>query len=280
MSNKIKELAPIDYTSRDFESIKRDLLEYTKIYYPDTIKDFNDASFASLMFDTVAYVGDILSFYLDYNVNETFMSTATEFQNIVKHARTLGYKREGAIAAHGEVSVFIIVPTNETSTGPDTNYIPVLRKGTLFSSDSGVQYTLLEDIDYAHPGNEVIVATVNETTGYPTEFAIKAKGQIMSGQLARETIPVGDFERFLKLQIPARNITEVVAVIDSEGHEYFEVDYLSQNIVFKPLKNRNEDKITAPSVLKAVPVPRRYVVERTGNQTFLQFGYGSDREMQ
>ena len=278
MSNKIKELAPIDYTSRDFESIKRDLLEYTKIYYPDTIKDFNDASFASLMFDTVAYVGDILSFYLDYNVNETFMSTATEFQNIVKHARTLGYKREGAIAAHGEVSVFIIVPTNETSTGPDTNYIPVLRKGTLFSSDSGVQYTLLEDIDYAHPGNEVIVATVNETTGHPTEFAIKAKGQIMSGQLARETIPVGDFERFLKLQIPARNITEVVAVIDSEGHEYFEVDYLSQNIVFKPLKNRNEDKITAPSVLKAVPVPRRYVVERTGNQTFLQFGYGSDRE--
>ena len=62
MSNKIKELAPIDYTSRDFESIKRDLLEYTKIYYPDTIKDFNDASFASLMFDTVAYVGDIISF--------------------------------------------------------------------------------------------------------------------------------------------------------------------------------------------------------------------------
>ena len=278
MSNKIKELAPIDYTSRDFESIKRDLLEYTKIYYPDTIKDFNDASFASLMFDTVAYVGDIISFYLDYNVNETFMSTANEFQNIIKHARTLGYKREGAIAAHGEVSFFIIVPSNAASTGPDTDYIPILRRGTVLSSASGVQYTLVEDVDFAHPNNEVVVATVNETSGYPTEFAIRASGQVMSGQLQTETLSVGDFERFLKLEVPARNITEIVSVVDAEGHEYFEVDYLSQNIVYKALKNRNSDKATAPSILKAVPVPRRFVVERDGRTTYLQFGYGSDRE--
>tara|TARA_R100000008_G_scaffold86784_1_gene81588 strand:- start:1019 stop:2818 length:1800 start_codon:yes stop_codon:yes gene_type:complete len=278
MANKIKELAPIDYTSRDFETIKKELLEYAKIYYPDTVKDFNDASFASLMFDTVAYVGDILSFYLDYNVNETFMSTATEFQNILKHARTLGYKREGAIASHGEVSVFVIVPSNAESTGPDTDYIPILRKGTTFSSTSGVQYTLVEDIDFSHPNNEIVPATVNETTGYPTEFAIKSSGQVMSGQLATQILPVGDFERFLKVELPVRNVTEIMSVVDSEGHEYFEVDYLSQNIVFKALKNRNKDKITAPSILKAVPVPRRYVVEREGAQIFLQFGYGSDRE--
>jgi hypothetical protein len=278
MSSKIKELAPIDYTSRDFESLKRDLIEYTKIYYPDTIKDFNDASFASLMFDTVAYVGDILSFYLDYNVNETFMSTATEYENILRHARTLGYKSEGAVAAHGEIDTFIIVPTNETGTGPDTDYIPILRRGTTFSSDTGIQYTLVEDIDFAYPNNQVLVASVNETTGNPTEFAIKSKGQIMSGQLSREVLTVGEFEKFLKIEISTRNITEILSVTDSEGHEYFEVDYLSQNIVFKALKNRNKDKITTPSILKAVPVPRRYVIERDGNRTYLQFGYGSDRE--
>ena len=96
MANKIKELAPIDYTSRDFESIKRDLLEYTKIYYPDTIKDFNDASFASLMFDTVAYVGDILSYYLDYQANESFLDTSIEIKNIVNLSKQLGYKQKGA----------------------------------------------------------------------------------------------------------------------------------------------------------------------------------------
>ena len=68
MSNKNrKNKVAVNYTSRDFDSIKRDLLGYTKRYYPDTFKDFNEASFGSLLLDTVAYVGDVLSFYLDYN---------------------------------------------------------------------------------------------------------------------------------------------------------------------------------------------------------------------
>ena len=74
----------IKYTSRDFESIKTDLVEYAKRYYPNTYKDFSDASFGSLLFDTVAYVGDILSYYVDYNVNESFLDTALEYDNIKK----------------------------------------------------------------------------------------------------------------------------------------------------------------------------------------------------
>ena len=63
---------PIRYTSRNFNSIKEDLVNYVKRYYPDNYKDFNQASFGSIMFDTVAYTGDILSFYLDYQTNESF----------------------------------------------------------------------------------------------------------------------------------------------------------------------------------------------------------------
>jgi len=74
---------PIDYTSRDFDSIREDLINYTKRYYPDTFKDFSEASFGSLMLDTVAYVGDIMSFYLDYQVNESFIDTAVDFKNIL-----------------------------------------------------------------------------------------------------------------------------------------------------------------------------------------------------
>ena len=66
----------IRYTSRDFESIKNDLVEYTRRYYSDTYKDFNAASFGSLKLDTVAYIGDILSFHLDYKVNESFLDSA------------------------------------------------------------------------------------------------------------------------------------------------------------------------------------------------------------
>ena len=57
-----KQLASIKYTSRDYSYIKNDLVEYAKRYYPDNFKDFNDASFGALMIDSVAYVGDILSF--------------------------------------------------------------------------------------------------------------------------------------------------------------------------------------------------------------------------
>ena len=71
-----KKQIPINYTNRDFSTIRQSLVEHAKRYYPDTYKDFNEASFGSLMLDTVAYVGDILSFYLDYQANESFLETA------------------------------------------------------------------------------------------------------------------------------------------------------------------------------------------------------------
>ena len=76
---------PIKYTSRDYDSIRRDLIEHAKRYYPDSFKDFSEASFGSLMIDTVSYVGDVLSFYLDYQVNEGFLESAIEYNNVVRH---------------------------------------------------------------------------------------------------------------------------------------------------------------------------------------------------
>ena len=75
MADQQKKILPINYTNRDYESIRDDLLEIAERYYPDTFQDFSEASFGSLMLDAVAYVGDQLSFYLDYNVNESFMDT-------------------------------------------------------------------------------------------------------------------------------------------------------------------------------------------------------------
>ena len=86
---------PIKYTSRDFNSIKNDLIEHAKRYYPDNYNDFSRASFGSLMLDTVSYVGDVLSYYLDYSVNESFMDTAVEFANVRRHAKNYGYNFSG-----------------------------------------------------------------------------------------------------------------------------------------------------------------------------------------
>ena len=85
MPDKQNKIVPINYTNREFSSIKEDLIEIAERFYPDTFRDFSEASFGSLLLDSVAYVGDQLSFYLDYNVNESFLDTAYQFKNVVRH---------------------------------------------------------------------------------------------------------------------------------------------------------------------------------------------------
>ena len=129
--------APIKYTSKEFDTIKTELVKYAKRYYPDTYKDFGDASFGSLALDSVAYVGDMLSFYLDYQVNESFLDTATEVDNIIKLSNQLGYKHEGSPSSIGVVDLFIICPANATGLGPDANYLPIVEAGFSLGSDAG-----------------------------------------------------------------------------------------------------------------------------------------------
>ena len=166
----------IKYTSRDFNSIRQDLVEYAKRYYSDTFKDFNEAGFGSLMIDSVSYIGDVLSFYLDYSVNESFLDTAIEFENILKIGRQLGYKFPGNPAAFGQVDMYIIVPALATGVGPDTTYLPILKKGSTFSSINGSNYSLVENINFNSDTTETVVARVNSTTGAPISYAVKKTG--------------------------------------------------------------------------------------------------------
>tara|TARA_Y100001938_G_C8100388_1_gene441241 strand:- start:462 stop:2279 length:1818 start_codon:yes stop_codon:yes gene_type:complete len=277
-ADKSRQLTSIKYTSRDYQTIKDDLVEYAKRYYSDSFKDFNDASFGALMLDTVAYVGDILSFYLDYQANESFIDTSLEFNNVIRHGKNLGYKFQRNFAASGMVSLYIMVPATSVGQAPDTKYMPILKRGAEFSSKGGALFTLTGDVDFSDPKNQIVVAKVNASTGVPTHYAIKAQGQVLSGRLQQELVNIGEFQKFLRLKLTDINITEVVSIFDSEGHQYFEVDYLSQNMVHVPVPNRS-DRSQATSVLKPVPVPRRFTVEHEIDGTYVQFGYGSDSEI-
>ena len=273
-----KKFPPINYTSRDFNSIKSDLVEYAKRYYPTTFKDFNDASFGALMLDTVAYVGDIVSYYLDHQANESFLSTAVEYDNIVKLARQTGYKFQHRASSSGIISAFILCPANANGIGPDTKYIPVLRPGSTFATPSGATFILNEAINFASAENEVVVAQV-DADNTPTYYAIRAFGVVTSGDLDQEQVTLGAFEKFRTIELATDDITEIISVTDSEGHSYFEVDHLSQNTIHVPVVNNRSDKSKVSAILLPVIVPRRFVVERERTKTFLQFGYGSDSEI-
>ncbi len=272
---------PINYTSRDFQTIKNDLENYAKRYYPTTFKDFSEASFGSMMLDMVAYVGDQLSFYADFQANESFLDSAIRFENIVRLSETLGYKHTGAARSTGLVAFYMLIPVAASSRAPDTDYLPILQAGTTLTGNSNAVFTLIEDVDFSDPANEITVARTNTTTGNPTFFAVRAFGQVVSGQQFSEQITVGNYQRFLRLRLENSNITEVISVKDSQGNEYFEVEHLSQDIVLSQVPNNDSTtRSTVPYNIRTKPVPRRFVTEYdTSGNTFIQFGYGSSENL-
>lgn len=271
---------PIRYTSRDFNSIKEDLVNYAKRYYPDNYKDFNQASFGSLVFDTVAYTGDILSFYLDYQTNESFLDTANEYNNVVKLTRQMGYKYRGRPSTHGYVSFFVLVPADSTGLSPDSSYIPVLKRRTQVSSAGGENFILTEDVDFRKASNEVVVGRVNTSTGLPTHYIIKATGRVISGRLAQKNITMGAFKKFNRIFLGDANVSEILECTDLEGHEYYEVEHLAQDVIYREIPNTDSSTRDAtPMLLKPTAVPRRFVVERNRGETYMQFGYGSEEDI-
>ncbi len=269
-------IIPINYTNREFATIREDLIQLAERFYPDTFKDFSEASFGSLMIDTVAYVGDQLSFYLDYQANEGFLNSAVEYNNIVRHALQLGYRFEGRPSTFGRVALYIIVPATATGIGPDRSYIPILKRGTSFQSINGLMYMLTENIDFSDPKNKVVVAEVDTDTGAPSQYAIKTYGNVVSGRFGQERFSVGPYEKFKSLLLENPNISEITSVYDSKGNEYYEVPYLSQDVIYREVSNPNYRNDNVPSILKPLTVPRRFTTlfERGGVR--LQFGTGNE----
>ena len=274
MPDNQKKIVPINYTNREFESIRSDLLQIAERFYPDSFQDFSEASFGSLMIDAVAYVGDQLSFYLDYNVNESFLDTAYQFNNVVRHGRILGYKYTGRPSTYGTVALYVMVPASAIAIGPDRAYLPTLKRGSRFTSETGLSYVLTENVNFANSKNPIVIARTDETTGAPTHFAIKSYGTVVSGYFGSETVTIGAYQKFKRIRLTTLNLSEIISVFDSDGNEYYEVDYLAQDMVYKEIGNSNFKNDNVPSILKPYLVSRKFIVQHERNNTYIQFGSG------
>ena len=275
--SKLKK-TPIKYTSRDYDSIREDLLSHAKRYYSEEWKDFSKSTINSLLIDSVAYIGDVLSYYLDYQANESFLDTAIEFKNIRNHARALGYKYAGTPSTYGTISIFCLIPANSDGSAPNMKYLPIVKQGSSFSSTNGGTYSLTEDVRFDNPKNEIRGARFNDTTGATTFFAVKAMGQVVSGLFERITVDLSDssFEKFRKIKIGNNTITDVISVVDADGNKYYEVENLAQEVVFVEATNKSAKSDGVRSILKPYIAARRFVLEQDDTGTYLQFGFGSE----
>ena len=213
----------ISYMSKDFDSIKSDLIAYVKRYFPNEFQDFNDASGGMAILDLMAYVGDVLSYNIDKQVNETFINRAIETKNIVNLAQAYGYKPRKTTPAITTLSLTSVVTT---STSADQ--LTVIQKGSKVFTNLNpvVSFEILEDIDFSDARRR----TYKEAGGSST---ITVSGvSAVAGSSKKFQYSINDPVKFLKIRLPDRNVTEIVSVSATDGSEYFQVDSLAVDTVF------------------------------------------------
>ncbi len=281
----LKKKRTISYLNKDFDGFRADLLEYARTFFPDKIQDFSEASVGGMFLDMAAYVGDVMSFYLDHQFQELNIETAVERKNIERHVRSAGVTMSGASPAVCDVNFSVTVPAiySEGEYIPDRKACPVIRKNTSVISTSAVEFLLTEDIDFSELNRfDELVARYRvrntSTDGNPSYFTLTRAGTCVSGKIGEKKVNLGDtFVPFRKIIIPVANVTDILSIYDSEGNRYYEVDSLTQDTVFTSVINGDpNDQDLVPETLELIPAPYRYVKKYNLNtgKTTIQFGSG------
>lgn len=273
----------LKYLNRDFESFKRDFIEHLKVYFPDTVQDFNESSVGMMFTEMASFIGDNLSFYLDKRFNESFLETARERKNVFKHAKQLGFKAFGKTAATGVVDAFLKVPAIRSGQKiiPDMRFAGKIKKGAKLKSTAGETYETLEDVDFStvrsNDSRYVQVGDRDPVTKAPTTFVLKKIDvDVAAGETKTTTVTIGGYEAFKKVTLGDEDVLEVTQIDDAEGNRWYEVEFLAQDTVFDGLANTGEDSDDVPFVLKLRSVPYRFITEFDvdANRMSVIFGSG------
>jgi len=288
----------LNYINKDFASIKSNLIEYAKTYFPNSYKDFNETSPGMMLLEMSAYVGDVLSFYIDQQYREMLLPLAEERKNIINIAKMMGYKIKPIVASHVELTVKQAVGTNghATNPGPDYSSATVLAEGfqAISSVDSDIIFETLDVVDFTASGSTSIAPDITATdsdTGIATEFTLTRKVRAISGQTKYKTFNISTPRKFLELKLTDTDVIEIIKVEDSNGNEWHQVEYLAQDMVPVGTHYTSEGRTSAYTSIEnpteavlELPVPYSLEFKRTGkrftvevnedNTTSLVFGNG------
>lgn len=278
----LKQLRERRYLNKDFDALRNDLLDYARTYFPNRINDFSEASLGGLLLDMAAYVGDVQSYYLDHQFQETFPDTATEPNNIERHLKNAGVKISGAAPATVTVTFYIKVPTIDSQGTIDASSLPVIKQNTVVRANNGVEFILTEDLDFnAKFPNGKYKANVRiggrNANDIPQYYIFTLNGLCISGKVATQSVSIGTFTPYKKITLNNPDVTEVISVVDSLGNTYYEVENLTQDTVYKRVTNLTSDFNLVPENMVPIPAPYRFVKETSvqTRQTTLTFGGGN-----
>jgi hypothetical protein len=276
----------IKYINKDFTELRASLINYAQTYFPTTYNDFSPASPGMMFMEMAAYVGDVLSFYLDNQFQENFLQYARQTNNLFELAYMFGYKPNVTQVAVTEIDFYQQVPSSGSQYAPDYRYALVVpANSTVSSTLTNVTSTfLIEDpVDFtvssSQDPTEVTVYSV--AGGNPTFFLLKKTRKAISSTISTTTFSFGNPQKFATVDLNDNKIIGVLDVFDSNGNQWYEVDHLGQEMVYTSVKNTNPNdpnfyvnQGNAPYLLKLEKQQRRFVT-RFLNSTTLQFQFGA-----
>jgi hypothetical protein len=262
----------ISYLNKNFSDFKANLINYAKTYFPTAYNDFSDANPGNMFIEMASYVGDVMSFYLDTQVQENFLLYAKEKANLYALSYVLGYRPKVSYASSTTIDVYQLMPNKSVSgvSIPDTSYALLVPENTTITSTStGTKFITTQQIDFSDTGS----ATISYVDG--TYFLVKKSVQAISAEIKSTTFSFNTPQKFSTVNIADNDILQILDITDTQGNKWYEVPYLSQSSIFNKLTNSNYTTDQVPYLLTIQRVPYRFVSRFLSDNTLqLEFGAG------
>ena len=274
----------IKYINRDFSDFKTRLIEFAKTYFPNTYNDFSEASPGMMFIEQSAYVGDVLSFYIDNQFQENFIQYAQQSNNLYELAYMFGYKPKLSSAAQTTIDFYQQLPSKLVGSEyvPDYDYALTISENSTITSDNGTSFIIQDKIDFSltssqDPTEISIYQVAGNTVQY---YLLKKSRNAISSTIVSQTYTFTDPLPFQTININTPNFLKILDITDSDGNIWYEVDHLGQEMAFDSIKNTNindPNKMdNTPYLLKLKKVARRFATRIIAKDNIqIQFGVGS-----
>jgi len=266
----------IKYINRDFGDFKTQLTEFAKNYFPDTYNDFSPTSPGVMFIEMAAYVGDILSFYQDTQLQETFLQYAKNPGNLYNMAYMLGYRPKTTTVSEVDIEVTQRVAASGSNYEPNFEQALTINANAQLSSGN-VNFIVDKKIDFAYSSSyDPTEITINSlSNGNPAEFLLKKTVKAFSGEIKTSTQTYTTAEKFNTITIEDENIIGVLDITDSSNNTWYEVPFLGQDTIVVETSNSESDANVVPYLASLQRVPRRFVTRfNSQGQLSIQFGAG------
>ena len=278
----------IKYLNKDFSDFRSQLVNFSQTYFPTTYTDFSPSSPGVMFMEQAAYVGDVLSFYLDNQLQETYLQYARQTNNLYDLAYMFGYKPKVTGLSTVDIDFYQQLPSKVvgTTTVPDYDFALFVESNTQVTSTTNpdISFNIEDPIDFKVSSSldPTTISIAQISSGEPSYYLLKKTRKATSGAINTTTFSFGEFEEFPTVDLNIPNIGGIIDIFDSDGNQYYEVDYLGQELVYDSLKNTNVNSpnsysdVDTPYILKTKQVQRRFVTRFLDSESLqIQFGSGN-----